>query len=345
MPTILTEQQLRVFINEVFIKAGVSAEQARAVTDNLVWSELVGRQNFGVIRIPIHLERLKQGVLNPICNPVFSELSVSAAQLDADNGFGYYAGELAMERAIRLARHSGVGAVTVRNSNFYGTGAYFVQQAAHDGMIGLALSNSYPKVAAHGGRHAVLGTNPFAFSAPRADGKSLLVDFATSSLAGSTVREHLEKGELLPEGMAVGKDGTPARDPAKIHEASLLPFGGAKGFGLSLMVEFLAGILSGAGFSHGVKSTYTNFQENSDSGHFFLAIDIAKWMEPADFFARFEALEQMIKASDPDGKVILPGEARWQNLQTNNQIGIRLNNQRVADLKSISAEYDVEWPV
>lgn len=340
----LPAASLKQYIGELFGACGVDKLQCRSIAENMVWSELVGRTNFGLIRIPVHIKRLEQGVLNSTCNPKFKQLAASSCQLDADNGFGHFAGEIGMAKAVELAKQTGIGIVGVKNSNFFGTGAYFVNLAADQGMLALAMSNSFPKVVPHGGLSAVLGTNPFAFGTPRKNGENLMVDFATSSLAGSTVRQYLHKGEMLPEGLAIDANGQSVTDPAKIGEASLLPFGGAKGYGISLMVEILSGILTGAGFSNSVKSTYSNFTEKSDSGHCLIAIDIAKWMPLQSFYERFESLIALLKGSNPAGEVLLPGEIRWQNHQKNSRIGLTIDDPLKTELSKISQKYGVLVP-
>jgi len=343
-PPIVQPAILKDFIIALFSACGVKADQCEAVASNMVWSELVGRCNFGVSRIPIHIERLEKGVLKPVCQPRFESISASCARLDADNGFGHFAGEIGMEKAVELARETGIGIVGVNNSNFFGTGAYFVDLAAKQGMVSLAMSNSFPKVVAYGGTKAVLGTNPFAFGAPRQNGENLMVDFATSSLAGSTVREYLGRGEPLPDGLAVLPNGDPLSDPARIGEGSLTPFGGPKGYGIALMVEILAGILTGSGFSHSVKSTYSNFVENSDSGHCLIAIDVEKWMAMHEFYQRFEALITLLKASGAKNQVLLPGEVRWQNYKDNLVAGISIPPAMVTTLDKLSDKYGISPP-
>ena len=296
----------------------------------MVWCESIGRHNFGIERIAIHLKRLQAGVLNGMAVPRMERLTGSLGRLDGDGGFGYAAAEIAMREAIAMARGSGIGAVGVKNSNFFGAGAYYVNMAAEAGMIGLALSNSFPKVAAHGGVTPVLGTNPFAFGAPRANGGHLLFDMATSALAGSTVREHIAAQKPLPEGLAIDGDGRPITDPAKVNDGALLPFGGAKGFGLSLLVEVLAGVITGAGVGDGVASMYTDFTRNGGNGHFMLALDISRFMPLDDYHARFEGLVAMLKASG--GHVLLPGEVRWENWRDAVANGVEVDDAKWAAL-------------
>lgn len=337
-------ERLREFCSAVLERGGVDRVQARDVTGNLVWSELVGRENFGLLRLPVYLDRVENGGLKCPCHPVFEDISANLARLEADDGFGQYAGKLAMERAIALARRTGLGAVGVANSNFFGTGAYFVQMAAAEQMIGVAMSNSFPKVIAHGGLTAVLGTNPLAFGAPRENGESVLFDMATSALAGSTIREHMATGEPLPQGMAIDANGHPITDPAKAGAGALLPAAGAKGYGLSLMVEILAGVMTGAGVSGGVASMYEQLSEPGHNGHFMLAIDPARFMPIAQFTERLEMLVAMVKASNPETEILMPGEIRWQTYNDNVSNGLVLGTPAREAIKSISEKFKVDPP-
>lgn len=333
---------LHSFIRDLFTGYGAGAVQAEAVARHMVWCEMVGRSNFGIERIAVLVKRLKADVLAGDGAMSFERLGPSIERLDAARGFGFDAAERAMERAIELAGKTGIGVVGVRNSNFLGAGAYYVNMACADGMIGLATSNSYPKVVAHGGFRPVLGTNPFAFGAPRKNGEHLLFDMATSALAGSTVREHIAKGEPLPEGLAIDGEGNPITDASKVNEGALLPFGGPKGFGLALLVEILSGVLTGAGIGSGVHSMYSDFSRSGDNGHFLMALDIARWMSRSDYFARFEGLIAAIKESG-DG-VLLPGEVRWENYRQAEAKGIPLDPARWAEVVRIASTVSVTPP-
>lgn len=339
----IASDQLQNWVEGLFRACSVSPVQASEVARNMVWSELVERRNFGVLRIPVHVKRLEKGVLNPVAKINVEQTGPASATIDADNGFGHYAGMVAMNAAVDRAREGGVGIVTVHRSNWYGTGAYFVNLAADAGLIAIAMSNSFPKVVAHGGTLPVFGTNPFAFSAPQRNGNHILVDFATSGLAGSTVRQLIQENRSLQTGQAVMPDGAPITDPKKIGEGALTPFGGAKGFGLALMVEILAGVISGAGFSHGVKSTYSNFSESSDSGHCMIAIDPKRFLSIEDYHARMDALTAMIRASIGAGKELrLPGEVRWENYRRNSKTGISIPAKTIEELDDLASRYGVQ---
>jgi ureidoglycolate dehydrogenase (NAD+) len=342
MPSPVAPEALRDFIAALFVAYGASRAQAASVARHMVWCEMVGRQNWGLARVAIHLKRIGVGVLTPQNDVTVETVSASIARIDGGGGFGYHAAERAMEYAIDLALNTGIGIVGVRNSNFFGAGAYYVNMAAEASMIGFAMSNSVPHVVAYGGLRPVLGTNPFAFGAPRRKGVHLLIDMATSSLAGSTVREYIAKGKSLPEGLAIDAAGKSITDPAKVSEGALLPFGGPKGFGLSLMVEMLAGIITGAGVSKGVASLYKDFARNGDNGHFLLALDVARWMDLDSYHTRFEGLVAAIKASG-DG-VLLPGEVRWENYRKSMANGVVLEEQTAETVAGLAAQVKITPP-
>ncbi|MGC9368064.1 MAG: Ldh family oxidoreductase [Paracoccaceae bacterium] len=335
---------LRDFVHALLTAAGVDGGEVEAISENLLWNDLAGRANHGVERLPILLRRVKAGLIRTPARMQFRALSETAALLDADDGFGQVAGTVATDRAVELARATGIGVVGVQRSNFYGTGAYYIQRAAEAEMISLALSNSFPKVAAHGGHRPVLGTNPFAFGAPRRDGRALILDMSTAGLAGSTVRAYQRDGLDLPEGLVVDDEGRPVTDPETAMKGTLLPASGPKGFGLALMVEVLSGVLTGAGIASQVGSMYKDFERHGNSGHFILALDVSRWMPLETFHERLDQLTQMVAGSGTEGSVRLPGEARWDAMAENRDKGIPLEDKTAAALRELAEKDGVGVP-
>lgn len=326
--------------------AGADPDEAEVLARILVWNDAIGRSTHGLRRLPTLVRGLRAGMLSSPAESRFHRLGPSSGRLDGGNGFGPWVASLGMQRAIDLAAEEGIGVVFVHRSNWFGTGAWFVEQAARIGMVGVAASNSFPKVAAHGGRGAVFGTNPLAFGVPRPDGRSILVDMATSSLAGSRLREHLDRGSALDPGVALDESGQPTTDPAEAERGVLLPLGGAKGYGLALMVEILAGVLSGAGFSHGVSSMYAEDGATGDSGHVFAAVDVSRIMPPAEFHRRMDRLVETLRASGPESgaPVRLPGEVRWDRLRASRERGVALDESTLNTLIELGAELGVSFP-
>jgi ureidoglycolate dehydrogenase (NAD+) len=336
--------ELTEFARSVLAAANVDSEECSILTDNLIWNDLVGRANHGVERLPIMVRRVQAGLIRSPAKMTFTQQSDTMALLDADDGFGQVAGTRATDRAIELARATGVGVVGVHHSNFFGTGAYFIHRAAEAGMIALVLSNSFPKVAAQGGIHPVLGTNPFAFGAPRGNGKTFMMDMSTAALAGSTLRTYLSKGLNLPEGLVVDEHGKPVTDPTQAANGSLLPASGAKGFGLAMMVEILAGVLTGAGMSHQVGSIYKDFERFGNNGHFILTLDIERWMLRETYFARIEALADMVGVLDGSNDVRFPGEARWHAMSESRKYGINVEQATAEKLSKLAIELGTQSP-
>lgn len=335
---------LREVTRNILLSAGVDSKQASTVTDNLVWCDMAGRQNHGVERLSILLERVAAGVIRCPCDPFFTRVSRNSEVLHADNGFGHHAGRLAIDRACQLAQANGVGVVGVTDSNFFGAGGYYVARAARSGMISLALSNSYPKVAVPGGTIPVLGTNPFAFGAPRKDGRAIIIDMSTAAVAGSTVREKLARREALDEGIAIDAEGKPINDPARVAEGALLPAAGPKGFGLALLVEILSGVLTGAGMSRQISSVYKDMDRGGRNGHFFLALDTARWMPIDEYFERLEELVSLLGLAGPPGATRIPGDERWSRLADSKKNGIALVAPTFARLESLAMERGVAVP-
>lgn len=338
------KEQLDNTANALLIASGCAPDEAKIISSVLTWCDQIGRYNQGVWRLPLLTKRFALGLINSPCHPDFTQIKPAVGILNAKRGSGHYIAHQAMEKAIDLAHKQGVGVVGVNDSNFFGAGAYYINQASQAGMIGIALSNSFPKVAAYGGIKSVLGTNPFAFSAPRKNGKHLLIDMSTASSAGSSVTKTAEQGALLAPNVAIDDKGKPTTDPKRI--GALLPFGGAKGFGLSLFVEILSGVLTGAGFSHGVNSMINDHTQSGNNGHFFIALDIAAFIDIEDYYQRIEDLLSTVKSSssDPEHPVLYPGEIRWDYYHKSmiNQ-EIPLDKNTIDKLSTLCKQYNVPF--
>ncbi len=341
----IEKNRYRLGLEKMLAAGGVDPVQAESVANNLAWCDMAGRRNHGVERLPILLKRVQTGAIKCPCNPKISRLAPAVGRIDADAGFGHHAGKIGMDLACELAVETGVGVAGVRTSNFFGAGAYYVQQVAERGMIGLAVSNSFPKVAAHGGIAPVLGTNPIAFSAPRADGKSILIDISTAAMAGSTVREAIAKREMLKPGMAIDANGLPIRDPAQAASGTLLPTAGPKGFGLAMLVELLSGVLTGAGVASEVASMYADLDRPGNNGHLLLAIDIARWMPLEQFHRRVEALAFALTSPLGSQDVRMPGDERWAEIARSETEGVLIEDHTLAQIEQLARDLGVtlDW--
>ncbi|MGH7494845.1 MAG: Ldh family oxidoreductase [bacterium] len=343
----IKEAVLTPFVQTLLCKAGVHPAEAACMAPVFVWMDLIGRRLHGISRLPALIKRLKLGLINSPCDPEMTCPTRTLAIIDGKNGFGQYLGHLAMSEAISMARQHGVGVVGVRGSNHFGAGAYYVHLAANHQQIGIAMSNSVPKVAPFGGVQPVLGTNPFAFGAPAFKGRPILADFSTSAIPGSKVLEAIAEERSLPEGLVVDAQGKSIVDPNHIGNGALLPFGGPKGFCVGLMVEILSGVLTGAGVSHGVASMYEDFSRPANSGHFFVALDLAQFMPLPLYYERIAQLLALIKAAGKAGEaegVLIPGETRWRIFSEQKVKGVLIDQKTAAGLTILAQQYRVAVP-
>jgi len=335
------------FASEALRTSGVDAEEAKIVARIMVWADLVGRFSQGVWRLPTYLRRFESGSMRSPCNPDFIKKSEIMYVVDGHNGFGQYVGHLAMLKAIEIAGKHGVGMVGVRNSNHFGPGAYYVEMAAKDSKLGLAFTNAGRRVAPHGGIDGVLGTNPIAFGAPMRNGKSILVDLSTSESSGSMLRKAAEKGQKIRKGVLVDKSGKSVEDPNNAPQAALLPFGGAKGFCLGLMVEILSGVITGSSISPEIPSAHLQMEKSAKVGHQFIAIDFSKLMTVENYWDRMEALIGTVKNSSKQAgvdEILIPGETRWRTDQKQRTEGIDLDAKTIESLTSLAKNLKLSVP-
>jgi LDH2 family malate/lactate/ureidoglycolate dehydrogenase len=341
---IIAPEEHRRFVQEVLEAAGAAADDAAGVADALLWADLRGRPEQGLLRLPILVRRLARHLIRSPAPMTWTTLAPAAHHLDAACGFGHIAGRLGMARAIELARNEGIGLVTVRRSVHYGAAGYYCALAADAGCVGFTCSNAFPRVAPFGGTRAVLGTNPLAFGCPTPSGAALLVDLATSTLAGSDVRTiHGERGRL-PAGAALDSGGKPTDDPEAAASGCLLPAAGPKGFGLALMVEILSGVLSGAGVGREIGSLFKTWDRPIDAGHVFIAIAVERFLPRQAFLERVAGLLEWVKtapAADGGEAVRYPGEIRARYAAAYGREGIPCTEAMDRVVTELTAEFRV----
>lgn len=231
---------------EILVLAGADEAEAADVTDVLVWADRRDQAPQGTIWLDAITERLVRGdTISPA--PIEVQQPYRAARtIDAGHGLGHVAACRATEWAGTAAMANGIAVATIRDSGHFGACGYYAAKLAQRGLIGIAATNAYPKVAPHGGAEAVLGTNPIAFAAPVLNGDPIIADLSTGSTAGSRIRAAQASGEPLDHGAALDRSGQPTRDPHALQDGGvMLPFGGPKGGALGLMIEVLTSGLAG----------------------------------------------------------------------------------------------------
>jgi LDH2 family malate/lactate/ureidoglycolate dehydrogenase len=265
--------------------------------------------------------------------------------VNGDHGIGFAVAERAMTLAIGVAQEQGVGIALVRNSNHFGRGAPYAQQAVDAGMIGVALSNASATVAVWGGREPEIGTNPIACAVPVAGEQDFSFDMATTAIARGRLRRAAEAGEAVDPGVAIRRDGEPALTAAEAMAGVLLPFGLHKGSNIALLVEVLAGVLPGAAVGREVRAMFMDTDQPAGTGHFLMAIDVAAVMPRAAFEARMATwLEQLRARSPASCGFRLPGDRAAETTRDRLRDGVPLSTASARALDDLADALTIARP-
>lgn len=339
---------LRDFVSRALMARGVPDTDAAKVAGLMVEADIYGYGTHGVFRLRQYLARLDGGGYNPTPNISIAQQTVATGLIDGDNGLGHLAMAAARDLAIDKAREAGIGWVGVRNGNHAGPLALYVRPQAEAGLLGMAAAvGSANHVPPYGGTDLLLGTNPIAFSAPAAGPDPFVFDMATTVAAMGKIKTLLQQGEPMPEGWMVGRDGKPLTDPAKKSEGFLLPIGGPKGFGLSVAIGLMAGVLNGAAFGSDVVDFTKDTTSPTNTGQFVVAIDPAAFGIGAGFAEEAARVFSEMRASpslpghDP---VRLPGDGKTAAAEARRKDGLTLKAALRRDLNALAADCGLDAP-
>ncbi|TMJ06699.1 MAG: Ldh family oxidoreductase [Bacillati bacterium ANGP1] len=343
----LRSDSLRSFAAALLQTHGVSPRASAVVADALVLADMRGVASHGIMRLPIYLERLRRGAVAPDSTLTVLREMPAIAVVDAGNGLGIPAAAEAMRRAMAKAQEVGAAWVAVRNSNHFGMAAYFALMATHEGMIGLAMTNSVAAMAPFGAVERYMGTNPIAVAVPAGREPPLVMDMASSAAAWGKIALAAKRGTPIPEGWAMDDRGRPVTQAVVAQRAIMLPFGGPKGSALALVIEALAGVLSGAMATREVGRLYADFDRGQGLGHFLGAIAVGAFMDPAEFAARMERLMRDLRALRPAPgveRVFAPGEMEWEAMNASERDGVPVEPEVWKELSTLAQEYGVVLP-
>lgn len=336
------------FVHRIFVFNGLSQEDARTAACALVKANLRGVDSHGVARVAMYCERLRRRVANPCPDTRINRVATAVSQVDGDNGLGLVVGKRAMAEAIALAGETGIGLVGVKNSGHYGMGALYVLQAIEAGCVGLAFTNASPALAVWGGNRPFLGTSPITAGAPTGDGPPFLLDMACSVVARGKLKFAAQRGETIPEGLALDRDGRPTTDGQAAFEGVMLPLGGVKGSGLSMLMDVLSGVLTGAAYGGRVRNPFTGLDGYQGTGHFFVALKADLFMALETFQQRMNDLAARVKSqSVAEGfdQILMPGEPEQIIEAQRLASGIPIAPDVADSLKSEGAAARISLPV
>jgi LDH2 family malate/lactate/ureidoglycolate dehydrogenase len=331
--------RLRSFAAAVYEHCGLPPGDAQLCADALVQADLWGHSSHGVMRLSWYVARLRAGVCDPTARAETVVDAGAIAVIDGHDGMGFVLAAQAADEAVRRARAHGIGAVAVRGSNHFGTAMYFTLRAARADCVAFLSTNASPAMAPWGGRDKALGNNPWSWASPAGRHAPMVLDIANTSVARGKIYLAREKGQPIPPGWALDRDGIATTDPAAAIDGVILPMAGHKGYAIALVMDMLSGVLTGSGFGADVHGPY-QFEKRSGAGHLMIALDIAKFQPVSEFNVRMERLIAQMKAvplAAGSSEIVYPGELEARNDAVHRRTGLMLPDSVLADLRSVGA--------
>lgn len=309
---LVSHQRLVSFMTEAFVTAGLPADDARIVAGLMAEADVTGSDGHGIFRLPNYVRRIRGGGVNLRPDIRIEKERAAMAVVNGDNAMGHLVMREAARIAADKARTAGVAWVGAHHSNHAGPAALYVRMLLEHDMIGLyAAVGNANHLPPWGGTEMLLSTNPIAVAIPSKRFPPIVLDMATTVAAYGKVKMKAQRGEPMPEGWMIDKDGKPLTDASRAGEGFLLPIGGAKGYGLGLTFGILAGVLNGAAFGRNVIDFNADASSATNTGQFILALDIGAFMDVDQFKAEIDTVWETMKSSPtlPDvDEIRLPGE-------------------------------------
>jgi LDH2 family malate/lactate/ureidoglycolate dehydrogenase len=343
---IIAPNDLQAYIDRVLRACGLPEADAAKVARLMTEADVRGSDGHGVFRLPMYVKRIRSGGINVTPSIRIIKERKAQALLDGDNAMGHLVMARAAEIAIEKARETGIAWVGSRASNHAGPAALYAQMPmAHD-MIGLyAAVGNGNHVPPWGGIDLLLSTNPIAIAIPGGKRPPIVLDMATTTAAYGKVKMAQQRGEQMPVGWMVDRQGKPLTDPSRASEGFLVPIGGPKGYGLALMLGLLAGTLNGAAMGKDVVDFTSDHVTPTNTGQFICALDISAFADLAEFKANVDDIQAQMKGSRTMGgfdEVKLPGESAWTIAQERRVKGVPLPPELVKALNATALEVGVE---
>ncbi len=349
-------QTLEKFSIQALTKAGVPEDDAKIVADVLLEADKLGIDSHGVNRLkPIYLDRIKDGILNPITKPEILRESFTTAVIDGNNGMGHVTSKLAMQMCIDKAKTYGMGMVAVRNSSHYGIAGYYALMAARAGMIGITGTNARPSTAPTFGVENMLGTNPLTFVMPTDEEFPFFLDCATSVSQRGKFECYAKNKQKLPKGWVIDENGESKTDAEQVLQdlvegrAALAPLGGIgeeiagyKGYGYATVVEILSSALQSGNFMKALLGFEDGKKVPYRLGHFFIAINVENFMGLEEFQKTTgDILRSLRNSKKMPGKdrIYTAGEKEYEQLIERTKNGVPINETMWEEMKLVAEEY------
>lgn len=335
----IAPESLAIYVSKIFQGHGMPAGDADAVADNLVEADLRGVESHGVNLVALYCSRINAGLMMAQTTVTVERDDGATALLHGGLGLGQVAGMQAINMAVSKAKQHGVAAVGMRESTHLGALAYYTTRAAEQGCVAIAVQNGPTIVPPYGGLTSMFSTNPFSFAAPAKEERTVVLDMATTAVAGNRILLYRKKDQPIPDGWANDATGKPTNDPHKASMQHLQWFGGYKGFGIAMMVEIMSGCLMNASFGRTeLTEGVGKGAERVAKGYLFIVLDIARFVPEELFRSYMDTLIRDVRSSDrAEGvdRIYVPGEIEHLRMAERKASGVPLDSALVDELNAL----------
>ena len=324
---------------KIFTKLNLIFSHSKICADAIINAEIVGAHSHGLSRLNMYCDRIKRNLINPRPKFKIKMISHSIAYLDADNSIGFVSADIAIKKAINIAKKSGIGVVGVKNSGHYGLSGYYIEQAVKENLIAICFTNAPPAIAPHGARKSMFGTNPIAFGTPSGLKAPFIFDSSMSKINRGKIRVAQKHSKKIPYGVAIDRFGKPTNDPKKALDGVQLPIADFRGSGLAWMVDILSGVLTGSAHSGKVKDPFDDFSGPQNVGHFFIVLKHNIFIK--DYIKRIKQnIERVKKLPRIKGirEILYPGQRKFDQYKKNNKKNLKITKKVKFDIEKLLNE-------
>ena len=319
---------------EIFLKFGLKRNHAEISAKAIINAELVGAYGHGLSRLKMYCDRIKKKVINPKPKIKIKKISESISYINADNSIGFVAADIAIKRAIKNAKKTGIGLVAVKNSGHYGLSGYYAEQAVKKNLITMIYTNAPPAIAPHGALKSLFGTNPICFASPSGSKVPFILDTSISMINRGKIRVAARDNKRIPEGVALDKFGKPTTDANEALKGVQLPIAGFRGSGLAWMVDILSGVLTGGNHAGRVKDPFDDFTGPQNIGHLFITFKTNLFVK--NFKSRIKNnIKEIKKLPRIKGikEIMYPGQNKYKRFIMNSKKEIKISDNIKKDLE------------
>lgn len=345
---VFKKEQLELLGYRLLLTGGLRDQDAKQIAEDLVTADMRGLSSHGISRIPMYLKRIECKCVNPAPQIKVEQTGLSAIKVDGDDGMGFLVAHRAMDEAMKLCEKTGIAVAGCTRSTHFGMSALYVKQAVEKGYACMVYTNSSPALPAFGGKTVFLGAAPFAAGMPAGyESPAYILDMAMTMTARGKIRVAMINNQPIPEGLALDEDGNPTTDAKKAFEGVCLPFGGAKGAALAMLMDMMAGMYTGSNYAGDVSSLYYRFDEPQNLGHIMFVMRPDLFVPEDEYKKRmdvyYKRLKQLPRAAGVD-EILMPGEPEERRYQNALENGVSVTREIMESLYLEAQKRNVACP-